>query len=452
MQRDATPKAGVARHGRPVSRALQAARRLAVALLLFSSLLGSGCSSLFERRTTETSSPATSVQYYVDSRSGSDDNPGTAPDRPWRTLARVEQQPLRPGDTVHLACGSTWEGGLVASRSGEPGRPVAYQAYGSGERPVLGNPGRREHALSIHASWVLVQGLRLQDAPKYGVHVAPGAAHNVIRDCEATRVGTGFALHGSHNLVDRSWAHDLTMIVDTPGGDNDYGAVGVALFASYNEVAYCRMERCRAPSHDYGQDGGAVEIFGDVSGSYVHHNWAADNNGFLEVGGGAARDTVVAYNVALGNGGLCVLHLQGRFASIVSRLCIDNNTVIETGTGDVLLDFDAAPTPGTLLARNNIVYVGNYRRVANSDGFDHDHNLFYLSRPQTALGFQPGPTELLTDPLFVDLARQDVHLQPESPARGAGTSLHYDAGHPNLPPPDGATPDLGALQSPEPSS
>ena len=42
--------------------------------------------------------------------------------------------------------------------------------------------------------------------------------------------------------------------------------------------------KCISSSFDYGTDGGAVEFWGISDGNYIHHNWAEENNGFMEVG------------------------------------------------------------------------------------------------------------------------------------------------------------------------
>ncbi len=46
------------------------------------------------------------------------------------------------------------------------------------------------------------------------------------------------------------------MINNTPGGVDDYGAVGVVLANSNNEVSYNRFIDCKAASYDFGVDGG----------------------------------------------------------------------------------------------------------------------------------------------------------------------------------------------------
>jgi hypothetical protein len=236
------------------------------------------------------------------------------------------------------------------------------------------------------------------------------------------------------------------MVRNTPGGNDDYGAIGVALeYASYNEVSYNTFVNCLAPSYDYGTDGGAVEWWGNADGNYVHHNWANGNNGFLEVGGGSARDTIVAGNISTHNGDFAFIHLAGQFASVVQNFRIEQNTIVEVNGGWVIVGFEGMPTASTLSVRNNIFYAVGFSGIFSMPGFAHDHNLYFLGGG-TSLGFTLGPTETLADPLFVNLGAQDFELQPQSPAINAGIDLGYGLDFANHPMPVGAAPDLGSYE------
>lgn len=80
--------------------------------------------------------PVWSASYYIDSRTGSDDNPGTAPEKAWRTIARSKAAEIKPGDRILFARGGIWRETLLP-HSGQKGNPVYYGAYGSGPLPKL---------------------------------------------------------------------------------------------------------------------------------------------------------------------------------------------------------------------------------------------------------------------------------------------------------------------------
>jgi hypothetical protein len=391
--------------------------------------------------------------YYVDSVNGSDTNSGTTPSNPWKTLSPVNAKKFSPGSVISFKRGSSWTGSLVINESGAPGNPITFTAYDTGDRPILRNPGDSNNltrAVIINANWVIVEGLLVRDTYDAGIKILAGAEHNIVRDNEITNTGLGIQINGQYSLFTHNYVHDLHMVVNTPGGNNDdYGAVAVVLSnASYNEISYNRMVNCIAPSYDFGTDGGAIEWWGNTDGNYVHHNWAMDDNGFLEVGGGSAKDTIVAYNVSINNGIFALVHLTGSFASSVTNFRVENNTIVETGNGAygwVALGFEGVPIQSTLLARNNILYINRFVAISNMSSFTHDHNLYYLSGG-TKTGFTLGQGEKIADPLFVNLASQDLHLQPTSPAIDAGVNLGYTLDFDDHPVPIGAAPDDGAFE------
>lgn len=74
----------------------------------------------------------TGATYYV-SASGSDSNSGTSPGSAWRTVQRVDQASLQPGDGVLFEGGATFsDETLMPGASGAPGSPIVFGSYGQG--------------------------------------------------------------------------------------------------------------------------------------------------------------------------------------------------------------------------------------------------------------------------------------------------------------------------------
>jgi len=395
--------------------------------------------------------------YYVDSVDGSDSNPGTSEDLPWQTLGPVHERDFEPGDVIFFKRGSVWTEGLVIDDSGTEAMPIIFTAYGEGERPVFSTPGYGHDwskAVAIYASWVIVEKLLARDTHEAGVYIGEESTYTIVRDVEATDVGIGIIVAGQHNLVTGNYLHDLHMVNNTEGGDDDYGALGVGIFGSHNEISYNRMVNCIAPSYDYGVDGGVVEWYGEVQDSYVHHNWGVSCDGFLEVGGGSAVDITIAYNVSVNNGGLGWLHAEGTFASRIENFRVENNTFVETEDYEeprwAMFGFTGTPPAGEFQIRNNIFYAEDFRLIAAADdrGWDivHENNLYYLLAEGSSVGFTPAPGEVVDDPQFVDLAAQDHHLAEGSPAVDAGLDLGYTIDFEGLAVPAGGAPDIGAYE------
>ena len=79
---------------------------------------------------------AIATDYYVDSEKGDDAADGATMETAWRTLGRVNNAKIAPGDRVLFKRGGLWRGSLRPS-SGEEGRPVTYSWYGKGPKPIL---------------------------------------------------------------------------------------------------------------------------------------------------------------------------------------------------------------------------------------------------------------------------------------------------------------------------
>ena len=387
--------------------------------------------------------------YYVDSMQGNDAETGTVMKNAWKSLINVNSHNFKPGDTICFHRGGVWVGGLIINSSGNNHFPIVYSAYGEGPNPVIKNPGSdKAVAININAKWIVVENFLVREAHAAGIDINAGAEHNIIRKNEATKVGIGIAVHGDHNLITRNYAHDLTMVRNTKGGDDDFGAVGIWLFSSGNEVSYNRMINCKAPSFDYGSDGGVVEFYGDVDSSYVHHNYGENCDGAFEIGGQGetVSHNVIAYNVFVNNGVAGGFHVGGKFGVIVEDMRIENNVFLDTIHSDYAIGFwNGVPHPGNFAYRNNIFYIPNYQRVSNDPGFIHENNLYFLEGKKD-IGITPGPGEKIADPLFRNVNEKDFHLSPGSPAIDAGKDLKYTKDFEGKKVPEGSAPDIGAFE------
>lgn len=400
-------------------------------------------------------SGANGRKYYFDSVSGADNNSGVEPGQAWKSLKMINSVNYRPGDTVYFKRGSTWTGTFFIWASGTEKEPIIFTSYGdTGELPTFRNPGSESDltsAIRIKSDWVIVENVKVQEAQLAGIYINTGSDHNIIRNIEATLVGEGISVHGMNNKIFGNYIHDLTMVHNTQGGNDDYGAVGIWLFNSNNEVAYNTLINCKAPSYDYGEDGGAVEFYKDVNNSYIHHNFAYNTDGFSEIGGGSAIDNIIAYNLVINSGRLIGLHLTGKFHSDVDNLRVENNTIIDTNpekTDAAIAFWGGSPTPTTVVLRNNVFYLLNYSSVASikDDGsdFTHDNNIFYI--PQGKLGFNPGKSERIADPLFTNALCGDFSLSKNSPAIDSGIYLGYDLDYLQNPVMSGKAVDIGAFE------
>jgi hypothetical protein len=120
---------------------------------------------------------ATAADYHADSRTGDDSQDGLTPKKAWRSLAKVNEASLQPGDRVLFHAGSVWTGQLVVKCRGNLGGPIRFESFGSGARPRIDAGGACEDAVLLrNARYVEVRDLELTNrgtngAPRRGVHI-----------------------------------------------------------------------------------------------------------------------------------------------------------------------------------------------------------------------------------------------------------------------------------------
>jgi hypothetical protein len=404
---------------------------------------------------------AAGINYYVNSSSGNDGSSGTSSSSPWRSLGPVNNRTFGPGDVINLARGSSWTGGggnsatLTIRGGGASGSPITVQAYGSGSNPTIINNGSNfSRGIVIQAPWTVVQNLTVRDVHETGIYAGVGIDHLVIRSNEIVNTGFGIRVDSQYNLITGNNIHDLKMIVNTQGGDDDYGAQAVLLEGPNNEVSYNRMTNCNVPSYDYGMDGNAVEFFGNVDNSSVHHNYSYNVTAFNEVGsggGGSARNVLIADNLIIQSGQIEVIHIDGTYGSTVSNFRLVNNTIVDTSNVGAYSAFYMSATPSDpniFLVRNNIFYIRNYRFIMqNSVPFAHDHNIYTLLDGSTQLGFNLSSGERLVDAGFVNVNSGDFHLKAGSAAIDTGLNpAPYGTDYEGKAVPSGNNIDMGAFE------
>jgi len=99
-------------------------------------------------------SPLAATVYFVDSQNGSDLASGMSEEKAWRSLEKVNNADLKPGDMVRFVRGGLWRGTLKP-KSGAAGTPITYTCYGSEELPKPKFYGSRP--LNRPGDWVKME-------------------------------------------------------------------------------------------------------------------------------------------------------------------------------------------------------------------------------------------------------------------------------------------------------
>ena len=176
-------------------------------------------------------------QFYIDSVNGSDNNSGTRPDKPWKSLARVNNATFTPGDKILFKAGTTYTGQLKPQGSGDSNAPIIIDMYGDGNKPRIDGEGAvLETVLLENVEYYEVSNLEITNlgptrvAGRKGVSVsarspALAIAHHIhlknlyVHDVNGSNVkadggGTGISIYcnGSDSRYDDVLIEDCHLV------------------------------------------------------------------------------------------------------------------------------------------------------------------------------------------------------------------------------------------------
>jgi len=243
---------------------------------------------------------ASGKSYYINSITGLDINSGTSAKAAWKTLDKGTSAPLQAGDTLFLASGSSFTGGMEIKSSGTADHPIVVTAYGKGNAPKLSNPDRATlngNAIRLSGNYLVVDGFYFQDcaaAPDKdasytdvwdvgAVRIMLGANHCTVRNCEFSNCPKGIQSTGEYALITKNYLHSAnTRPLSSPG----WGPIGIHMGNGHQEVSWNIIKDYYYVGGEFGADGGALELDDGRNPKkdiYIHHNYTCSNMGFLEV-------------------------------------------------------------------------------------------------------------------------------------------------------------------------
>ncbi|MDA3959456.1 MAG: right-handed parallel beta-helix repeat-containing protein [Planctomycetota bacterium] len=397
--------------------------------------------------------PLSAVDYYIAGAAGSDTATGTSPDTAWASPLPLIDRALQAGDSLSFCRGQRIDCGVLISATGTAQQQVTIGAYGTGDAPVLTatNPAA-SCVLGIDGHHTTISDLSFADLPYSGIWLAPSSHNITVTSCSFSKLAYGVWSSGSAIRILSCHFHDMVMVPNKPGADDDAGAVAVAASGSDTEIAWCVMERCRAPSADYGHDGGAVEVWAEpdrgVHRLNIHHNRISGCNGVVEIGGttgAAASDITLERNLITDCGQMFLtLHIAGgdsAFGVELGALLLRHNTIVQSSSGwyGIWSSRDGIPLP--LRLEHNVIVLSGAKGLSNAAAPNLDGNLIHLTAKAT-LGLE-ADANILADPLL----STTFELQAGSPAlNAAGSDPGLDLTR--TPVPQGPAADIGAFERP----
>lgn len=262
--------------------------------------------------------------YYV-RPDGDDANPGTSPELAWRSIARVNEQRLEPGDRVLFEGGRSFEGTLRldAEDEGTPAAPLVIGAYGEGRATVLAGDAAGVviyNTAGVSLSGLDVVGSGRESNTEDGILAyvdLPGDVkleHVAIDDVTVSGFGKSGVVIGANEgnsgfrgvRITRTRSHDNAISGITVYGAWSETPTGYAMEDLY--IGHCVVhDNPGVPGLSHHTGNGIV--IGGVDGGVIERS-IAYRNGWLNsaVGGPVgiwawdSNDVVIQYNESYENG------------------------------------------------------------------------------------------------------------------------------------------------------
>jgi parallel beta-helix repeat protein len=364
-------------------------------------------------KTLATPTERSKATYYVEQARGDDAGPGTEA-RPWRTVQKAADT-LKPGDTILVKDGTYVEqavpslAGVHITHSGASDAWITFKAY-PGHHPRVTSPTWATFRIE-EAAYIEINGFdistQIVEAEKKNVGngISTNKAHhlrflnNRVHDCGGGGIATGFSdyitVEGNTVYANAFWSiyncsgislwevHDLD---DRPGFHN----------IVRRNVSYQNENKGPTPllGGQLSDGNGIIIDFSRGKGAILIENNLCYDNGGRGIDVGHARNALVRCNTVVANQRTPYLNNCDLRAVFSENVRFVNNIVV---------------------GREGQRFSKNYQ-AAN---VRYEHNLFFgfadVARDEFGEGNLVGK-----DPLFRNPAAADYHLNPGSPALGAG--------------------------------
>lgn len=281
--------------------------------------------------------------YYISSAKGDDKNDGTSKDKPFKTLNKINELTLKPGDQVLLEKGSVFNDQYLHLKgSGSAEAPITVSTYGEGNRPQINTNGQGIWKLNYgkpldnqnhkwhgdvsssillkDVEYVEISGLELTNDRDTANDPEKGKAYNDADCMDRTGVAGVAKDKGTldHIVLDDLYIHDVDgnvynkhmtnggiyFIVEKP---TDESKTGIARYDDV-QIKNCQLDTVNrwgiAVGYTYNWDKfQTAELSDEVMDKYASSDVVIENNYLNNVGGDAITtmyldEPLVQYNVS----------------------------------------------------------------------------------------------------------------------------------------------------------
>ena len=360
--------------------------------------------------------------YFV-SKSGSDGNPGTK-SKPFRTIGRVNQLKLKPGDTIYFKAGELFPGTLSLTLNGAKGKEILLSSYGNG-RAILHGGTRKSMILRGHhfrvseinaggagrkggnttagvniieASEASLEHMTIEGFQKAGLRLY-NCKNTTVKKILAQHNGfSGILVTGSKKSASRNILIQDCMAENNPGDPTNlenHSGNGILIHMSRTVT----VDHCTATNNGWDMPrvgNGPIGIWAYESDSITIQYCIAYRNrtqkGAMDGGGfdldGGVTNSVIQYCLSYENEGAGYGLFQYAGANLwynnVVRYCISINDAVSTeGSGGIFVwnSSEDSLQLADCMIYNNLVYstyapAVQFEKRSNNKNFQFVNNIF----------------------------------------------------------------------------
>jgi len=276
------------------------------------------------------------TNYYF-SDSGNDSNSGSQKN-PWKSLSKLSNSELNPGDSIFFNRGDSFFGELVVNGSGTASEPIVFTSYGSGDKPIIsgkvGSSGGGDYQQAIYVlnnDNMVFENLEVQNnrqAPRTNVDNSDSFGIHIHNTSEETL----------NNFVFKNMTFkNVYAIVQVDPSDqqafNQFEVAGIRIFTDWNKAPINNVLVEDSYFTDLQRFGvHAKHSIGNNSNDNRHTNFVFRGNEFKQIGGtcilpSRVRNCLIENNIFDEPGAKTNSRMIGRGSAVWNWYSI--NTIIQ---------------------------------------------------------------------------------------------------------------------------